>query len=77
MNLEKRVKTHERASSSEKFWKCVFSVNLEKCQTLKLHNRVQNAAQNLNDFNPISAQSEGNMLASDVKYHLNCLTSSY
>ena len=34
-------------------------------------------AQNLNDFNLIAKVSERDMVASDGKYHLNCLTSLY
>ena len=51
--------------------------NLRKCQKFELHNRVQNAGQNLNDFNLIAKLSERDMVASDAKYHLNCLTSLY
>ena len=51
--------------------------NLHKCQTLELHNHVKNATQNLNDFNLIAKLSEGDMMASDAKYHLICLTSLY
>ena len=43
--------------------------NLHKCQTLELHN--------LNNFNLTATLSEGDMVASDVKYHLNCLTLLY
>ena len=42
---------------------------------LEPHNRAKNAAQNLNDLNLIATLSEGDMVASDTKYHLNCLTS--
>ena len=38
-----------------------------------IHSHVKNVAQNLYDFK----LSEGDMLASDSKYHLNCLTSLY
>ena len=34
-------------------------------------------AQNLTDFNLIAKVSERDMVASDGKYHLNCLTSLY
>ena len=43
--------------------------NLHKCQTLELHN--------LNNFNLTATLSEGDMVASDAKYHLNCLTLLY
>ena len=42
---------------------------------LEPHNRAKNAAQNLNDLNLIATLSEGDMVTSDTKYHLNCLTS--
>ena len=45
--------------------------------TLELHSSVKNAAQNLNDFNLIAKLSEEDMVASDAKCHLNCLTSLY
>ena len=51
--------------------------NLRKCQRLELHNCVKNAAQNLNNFNLLAKLSEGHMVASDAKHHLNCLTSLY
>ena len=44
---------------------------------LKLHTRVKNAAQNLNDFNLVAKLSEEDMRESDTKYRLNCLTSLY
>ena len=44
---------------------------------LELHDRVKNATQNLNDFNVIAKLSEGNMVTSDAKSHLNWLTPLY
>ena len=48
-----------------------------KNQTLELHSSVKNAAQNLNEFNLIAKLSEEDMVVSDAKCHLNCLTSLY
>ena len=87
MNLENKKGSKNTRKSLEfrKIWRCVFFFcgkkdklkNLHKCQKLELHSRVKNAAQNLYDFNLIAKLSEGDIVASDTKYHLNCLTSLY
>ena len=86
MNLKIKKRAKKKKKSLE-FWKtlkqCFFCCkrdepkNLHKCQTLKLHTRVKNAAQNLNDFNLVAKLGEEDMRESDTKYRLNCLTSLY
>ena len=76
-NLRKSLQLRKTLEMCFFFGKKDEQKNLYKCQTLELNNRVKNAAQNLNDFNLTAKLCEGDMLASDAKYNLNCLTSLY
>ena len=82
MNLEDKTESKNTRKSLE------FRKTLEMCffcgkkdepknQTLKLHNPAKNNVQNLNDFSLIAKLSKRDMVASDAKYYLNCLTYLY
>ena len=53
------------------------TVNLHQCQTLSLDKHVRKMAQELVDTKLLAKLSEGNMIASEAKYHCNCVTRLY
>ena len=83
LKIKKRAKKKKSLEFRKTLKECCFCCkrdqpkNLHKCQMLKLHTRVKNAAQNLNDFNLVAKLSDEEMRESDTKYSLNCLTSLY
>ena len=53
------------------------TVNLHQCQILSLDKRVRKMAQELVDTKLLAKLSEGNMIASEAKYHRNCVRRLY
>ena len=53
------------------------AVNLHQCQTLLLDKCVRKMAQELVDTKLLAKLSEGDMIATEAKYHCNCLSRLY
>ena len=51
--------------------------SLHRCQTLHLNNQVYKIAEALSGTKLLAKLSEGDMIATEAKYHLNCLTNLY
>ena len=47
------------------------------CQTLQLSNKIRNIAAKFGTSNLLVKLSEGDMVATEAKYHLRCLTELY
>ena len=51
--------------------------SLHQCQTLHLNNQVYKIVEAPSDTKLLAKLSEGDMIATEAKYHLNCLTNLY
>ena len=50
---------------------------LHQCQTFRLNDKIHRIARDLADFELLAKLSEGDMIATDAKYDLKCLTNLY
>ena len=53
------------------------SDNLHQCETLAVHRRVERYAEELEDTAVLAKLSEGDMIATEAKYHVKCLVGFY
>ena len=73
-----------RSLEIKTFTECCFfcgksdmTVNMHQCQTLQLSNKITNIAAELGTSKLLVKLSEGDMVATEAKYHLSCLTELY
>ena len=50
---------------------------LNSCETFRLDQRIRKIARKLGDEKLLAKLSEGDLVAIETKYHLNCLTKLY
>ena len=51
--------------------------NLHQCQTFSLNDKIRRIASDLADYELLAKLSGGDMIATEAKYHLKCLTDLY
>lgn len=51
--------------------------NLHQCQTFRLNEKIRTIAKELEDHHLLARLSGGDMIATEARYHLKCLTELY
>lgn len=83
MNLPKRVTRKNLNVRNFQTCSCFFcdeeddKINLHQCQTISTSQRVHKIAVGLGDTQLIAKLSEGDMIATEAKYHDKCLVRLY